>query len=203
MPQQRKAGMAVDPSGGPVVDPTANVIALNEASTKRLDDLRDAEGRRVTESLTFLQELGNLRATHAREMRDLETRRLDAVRQVDVAAANTERERTVSSINALAAQTRLDAENHRTALDRAVSTISERVAALEKSSYMGAGKETFSDPMMAQLMSKMNALLSNQAAGIGKTEGGEASRATTRANISMMIGALALLGSLIFNLLKR
>lgn len=43
------------------IDPTANVLALVQASVKRLDDLREAETRRVNEQL-------DLRARHAREM---------------------------------------------------------------------------------------------------------------------------------------
>jgi hypothetical protein len=45
------AGQGVDAQGGPVVDPTANVIALNEAANRRQDDLRAALEQRFGDTV--------------------------------------------------------------------------------------------------------------------------------------------------------
>jgi len=51
--QQNKvsgAGVAVDSYGGPVIDPTENVLALVDAESKYQNDMREAETRRVNEA---------------------------------------------------------------------------------------------------------------------------------------------------------
>jgi DNA-binding helix-hairpin-helix protein with protein kinase domain len=56
MPENRPSGLGVDSSGHPVIDPTANVQALSEASNKRQDDMRDALARRVDAEIATLKE---------------------------------------------------------------------------------------------------------------------------------------------------
>jgi hypothetical protein len=58
-------GLGVDRAGQPVVDPTANVQALSEASNKRQDDMRQAEiGRIENELRAFKEYLKDLMAAH-------------------------------------------------------------------------------------------------------------------------------------------
>jgi hypothetical protein len=52
-----------------------------------------------------------------------------------------------------------------------VAGITERIAALEKSSYEGIGKGRVADPMMAEFMADMKSLLRQQSSSSGKTEG--------------------------------
>jgi 7-cyano-7-deazaguanine synthase in queuosine biosynthesis len=86
-------------------------------------------------------------------MRRLESARLDAIRQVDVAARTTEAERALQAIQALAATTATNADNLRNALTSTATTIAtqlastvegltKRIAALEMTSYKGEGKDT-------------------------------------------------------------
>lgn len=48
-------GLGVDRYGLPVIDPTANVQALSEASNKRQDDLRHADIKRIDEQLAAMK----------------------------------------------------------------------------------------------------------------------------------------------------
>jgi len=48
--QKGVPGIPVDSGGGPTVDPTANVIALNEASTKRIDDIAELREKHAPRS---------------------------------------------------------------------------------------------------------------------------------------------------------
>lgn len=162
-------GLGVDYFGGPVVDPTENVIALTEAANKRQDDLRELNNKLFDCKADCLETVSNIRADHAKELRmqevrwseelekrakeirESESNRLNAIRQVDVLAVNTAADRAAAAIQALAATTTANAENLRNALNSTATTIAtqtsntvqqitERLAALEKSSYEGKGK---------------------------------------------------------------
>ncbi len=181
-PSSTQGGPAVDAQGVPAIDPTENVKALTEAANLRQDDLRDLNNRRIDAELAHLHFVSDLRATHMKEIRELESRRLDAIRQVDVTAVKTEADRALAAIQALAATTATNAENLRTALQNTAQTIAkqtsdtvqqitERIAALEKSSYEGAGKQAVADPMMAELVTTMKSLREGRATDAGKSEG--------------------------------
>jgi hypothetical protein len=151
-------GIGIDAEGYPVIDPTENVRELFEAGATRQDDLRLAERRLQEEKIERLeaefravQREVQIRADHQRDLDALESKRLDAVRSVDQLAAKTEADRAAAAVTALATQASTTAETLRSAvntsatnlatqLDRTVSAIVERIAALEKSSYTGAGK---------------------------------------------------------------
>jgi hypothetical protein len=152
------SGIGVDWEGHPVIDPTENVRELFEAGATRQDDLRLAERRlqeekiqRLESEFRAVQREVRIRADHQRDLDALESKRLDAVRSVDQLAAKTEADRAAAAVTALATQASTTAETLRSAvntsatnlatqLDRTVSAIVERIAALEKSSYTGAGK---------------------------------------------------------------
>ena len=160
MSGERPTGLGVDATGGPVVDPTANVIALNEAGHKRQDDLRelnnkwlDAEIRVITARVQGVEDMALLRAGYEDKIRNLESDRLDKIRQVDVLAGNTAAERQLVAIQTLATQTANERETLRNLVVSTAATIAaqnsetvaqqnSRIAQLEKSSYEGAGKGT-------------------------------------------------------------
>ena len=204
-------GLGVDSAGGPVVDPTANVLQLVEAANKRQDDLRTAQNELIQEKNRATKELmdvhaahqaevARLRAEHIKELGAMESNRLNAIRQVDVTAVRTEADRSLSAIQTLAAQTATNAETLRTALvntattiaastSATVSALQERIAALEKSSYEGVGKQRVADPMMAALFDKVNAIHLNSAEKTGKTEG-------ISTSWGILLGVIAVLGGL-------
>jgi hypothetical protein len=144
--------------GGFVEDPTENVKALQLASTQRQDDLRqlnneriNAEIRTLAVQVEGLEKRMILRAEHAKEVRQLETERVNAIRQVDVLAQNTAAERALVAIQTLASQTTAERETLRNLVTTSATTlaaqnaqdlarINEAISALQKSSYEGAGK---------------------------------------------------------------
>lgn len=148
-------------SGGELtIDPTENVKALQLASAERQDDLRelndrriDAEIRVLAVQLEGLEKRMMLRAEHAKEIRLLETERVDAIRRVDVLAGNTAADRALVAIQTLATQTTAERETLRNLVTTTASTIAtqnaadlarinEAISALQKTSYEGAGKGT-------------------------------------------------------------
>jgi hypothetical protein len=129
-----------------IIDPTLNVIALVTATIKRIDDLREAESKRVNELL-------QVRDQHYEDLRIAETRRVDAVRATDVAAVAVANERAVQQAQTLATSV---ATSHDAVLLR-ISTMQEvnakqitqlgqqltdRISSLEKNQYVKAGSST-------------------------------------------------------------
>lgn len=171
MDSEQRTGMAVDVTGGPVVDPSENVKALNEAGHKRQDDLREmhnryleAEIRRLEETVKRVEKIADLRADHSREIgmvhqshdreiHKMEQEKLAAFRASDEAARITEAERTLAAVQLVARAAETTANDIRTVLNTTASTLASanaardleynnRISALEKSSYEGAGKGT-------------------------------------------------------------
>lgn len=160
MKTEPQPGIGVDAFGGQTVDPTKNVLDLTAAAERRADDLRllndrriDAEIRVLAVQMEGLERRSILRAEHASEIRQLETQRINAIRQVDVLAGNTAADRALIAIQTLATQTTAERETLRSLVTSSASTlaaqnaadlarINEAISALQKSSYEGAGKGT-------------------------------------------------------------
>ena len=124
-------------------DPTENVLKLVDAAVTRLDDLRDAESRRVNEQLA-------LRASYDEKLREAEAKRIDAIRAVDVNAVAVASARADNTATVLANQVSTSAENLRalvastasanaTTLSQITTTLTDRLALLEKSQYEKSG----------------------------------------------------------------
>jgi hypothetical protein len=184
--RRQVSGLGVDVFGDPAFDPSENVKALNEAANQRQDDLRAAhnnlmaaEVRRLDAEAGHLKEIADIRERHAKEIRAAETERLNSIRQVDVTAVRTEADRALAAIQTLAATTATNAENLRNALNATAATIAkstsdtvqqitERIAALEKSSYEGVGKQRLADPQMAELLLKVETMRGTNQGGVDR-----------------------------------
>jgi len=219
MSESLKPGLAVDKSGGPVVDPTANVIALNEAANKRQDDLRDLTNRFHDEQIKRLEgivelraKIAEMRAEHAKEIRTLESDRLDKIRQVDVQAATLAADRALIAIQTLDRTTQAAAETLRSMVADTAATVAtqtaataaqqnERIAALEKSSYTGLGKQAVADPQMAELVAAVNKLMVTSSMNAGKSEGLSMGAAVLLGIVSLA-GALIGIGGALYGVLK-
>jgi hypothetical protein len=105
----------VDSFGGPVTDPTPNVLDLVRAETKRQDDLRDADRRLMDERYAHVNEMALLRAAASRDSREQEAARIDAIRAVDVGAVQRAAEVQLAQASTLAAQVVTSAETLRAA----------------------------------------------------------------------------------------
>jgi len=213
--RQGVSGMGVDAHGGPVIDPTKNVLDLVEAAVKRLDDMTILRGQLVEEKILRLEReqallvtMATLRAEHQKDLDTLEAKRLDAVRSVDQLAVKTEADRSAAAITALANAAATTAETLRSAvntsatnlatqLTNTVNAITERIAALEKSSYTGQGKQAVVDPQLAEMLAEMRAMSAQAAAGGGKSAGINAAWVVMLGAVSLIVGLITI-GSFVF-----
>ncbi len=162
MAKDDRPGLTVDASGNPAIDPTANVLETVAREVRRLDDLREASERRVSDlvqvhseidrqTATHLAETASMRADYEEKLRDAERGRIDAIRALDV--SNVERAQAVSQAQAatLAAQVATSAETLRaqveatraqtaTALEQALQPIKTDVADLRRVQYEQQGQ---------------------------------------------------------------
>jgi hypothetical protein len=200
------AGQGIDVYGGAVVDPTENVQALSNAISKRQDDLRLYSERLVMGEISHVKHMSELRSAHSKELRIAEANRLDSIRQVDVTAVRTEANRALEAIQTLAATTARDAETLRTALVNTATTIAtstantfaglaERVAALEKSSYEGQGKQAVVDPQIVELITEMRRSVASRNTNAGERQGISLSWA-------VMLAVAGLAGGLLMSYLR-
>jgi cobalamin biosynthesis Mg chelatase CobN len=166
--RQGNPGLGVDAQGNPVVDPTQNVLNLVAAAIQRQDDLRAAESRHV-------REIAGLRAEYAMELRDAETQRINAIRQVDVEAVQRAAEVQATQATALAKQVTDAAEANRaavaaaaaassTALAAALEPIQKDIQELRKAQYEAAGVKAQTTDTTTS--SRSNVLIGVAAAGV-------------------------------------
>jgi hypothetical protein len=140
------------PTGQPVIDPTANVLALVEAAVKRLDDLRAAEVTRINDVM-------ELRSYYDKKLNDAEAKRIDAIRAVDVAAVATASGEARAQANVLAGQVAATAETLRALVTATAAATDARIALLEKSQYQISGRGTGMSLSLSLLVSGVSLVL--------------------------------------------
>ena len=194
------AGIGVDSFGGAVVDPSVNVALLNEASSKRQDDLRDSFEKLMRTEMDSIkramdlhakadderhaasEKAAELRASHQKELDQKEAGRLDSMRDRDQIAAKTEVDRQAANMTALAVQQATTAETLRVQVASTaqaaearrsadVAESNKRLSALELALSANAGKQTVEDPRMERLAALVENLSRGSATGVGKSEG--------------------------------
>ena len=108
MTSSNNPGPGVDAQGRPVIDPTENVKALTEAAVNRLDDLRNTETQHSKDLISIItkniEEMAKLRADYDDRLRDAESKRIDAIRAVDVGAVQRAAEVSAAQAQTLAIQ---------------------------------------------------------------------------------------------------
>jgi hypothetical protein len=135
----------------PEIDPTANVIALVKALDRSYRQNRKSDRRFLNARLNHLSSEADLREGHARDLREAEAKRLDAIRQVDTQARDTAADRALTAIQTVATNVAETAETLRKsvaetaqALQKASSDIvaaqNSRITALEKTDAERSGK---------------------------------------------------------------
>lgn len=140
------SGPAVDKAGNAAVDPTKNVLDLVSAAIARQDDLRD-----VTEKYT--EKIASLRSYYDDKLREAESKRIDAIRAVDVGNVQRAAEVQATQAATLAAQVTASAEALRTqviaastaatiALNAALDPIQKRIDDLTRAQYEAQGQKT-------------------------------------------------------------
>jgi hypothetical protein len=193
---RRPTGIGVDSAGSPVIDPTANVIALVEAESKRLDEARMAESKRVDEQMA-------LRADYDEKLRQAEAKRIDAIRAVDVNAVAVASQRAADQASVLANQVVQSAEALRTLVastaatvaqsqQQLANTLSARLTTLEQAQYEGKGKQSFQDPTIAALAENVRKLVEVNATTSGARGASASTVAYVIAGISLLVTIAAL-----------
>lgn len=191
-------GVGVDAGGGAVIDPTANVIALVEAETKRQDDLRASAKELSDTKHAHQQEIGALRETYQEKIQRAEAGRLDSIRQVDreevaktAVAANTAimtlAKQTTDLQQTLAKQVTDTAAAQEARYSAQYSDTNKRLSALELASSEGKGKQTLSDPQMAEVLAEVKILREARTSATGHQTGG----ADTWKWVALLIGVIA------------
>ena len=177
-PHLRPSGIPVDSSGGPTIDPTKNVLDLVSAATERLDDLREANDKLTMAELTCLRREMNLRAEHAkeigalhREMRVLESDRVDKIRANDNLNASIATDRANEAIKTLAIQAQNTASGLATQLTNTFAEFNKRLSQVELSMSAGAGRQAIADPLTAQDREDLRTLRGQQAGSSGHSSG--------------------------------
>lgn len=215
---RERPGVGVDSSGSSVVDPTANVVALSEASSARQDDLRIESSRRIDAAISHSSEISllrseytdkiatlrtaqadrisELRSIHQKEMDSAESQRLDSIRSVDIQAAAATATQILTAVQTLAGSTGTMAENLRASTASTISEVNKRLSQLEQSSYEGMGKQKVADPQMQRMADLVEKMASTQAGTAGKSSGIDASWA----KIFAIISAICAVGYLVMTL---
>jgi hypothetical protein len=201
MPERKidKPGIATDAGGGPVIDPTANVIALNEAANKRQDDLREANNRWIRAELKNQKLLLRIQAHHAKDLAEKESARLDSIRQVDEVtktaaqaqnslAISTLAKQTTDIATTLSTQVQTTAQAAEARRQADTAEITKRVSALELALSASVGKSTVADPALAELASAVKALLSKESVRTGFDAGKAAAIAAAAAAVAAVGG---------------
>ena len=208
-----RRGLGVDHLGGPVIDPTANVLALVEAANRRQDDLREMNNARIDAELRNQETIADLRAKHQEAIDALEAKRLDAVRNVDQITAKTEADRAATAVTALATAGNTTATVLRATVDTraqelatqfasTVGQLTERIAALEKSSYTGQGKQAVVDPQVTEMLVEMRALRAQQASRGGEDTGRKGTQDQIKSLVALGFTAVLLMIALATFFLK-
>lgn len=131
-------------------DPTYNVLQLVNAAVKRLDDLSTERSERTKEIFSLHKEILNLHVMYGEKLSVAESKRIDAIRAVDVGAVAIASERATQQATVLANQVAASAETLRTLVATTAGTVAaqlqsvsnqlaDRIALLEKSQYETKG----------------------------------------------------------------
>lgn len=171
-------GSAADAHSSQVYDPSKNVLDLVSAAVVRIDDLSDLRDQLLDQKILRMErewinqeKIAVLRADHNKEIRHMESDRVDKIRSVDVANAAATAAQLLSAVTTLATTAQATAETLRNQVaataaavasqtERVVNPIIERLALLEKSSNFGQGRAELANPALTEAIIEMKKLSS-------------------------------------------
>jgi hypothetical protein len=122
-------GAGIDMYGGPVIDPTKNVLDTLDAATSRLDDLRTVHVLRLQDAIAHVREMQMIQAQHQTEIGNLRAEHLKEMNAAATAALAASAAQAQTAIQALAQTSAVTA-----------TRVDERLGSVEKSLNIGAGK---------------------------------------------------------------
>ena len=160
-----KAGLGVDSDGGPVIDPTENVIALVKAEARAAAMFRKADRKYNDAMFTHLKEIGILRATNAETLRIGDLDRLSKTREVDVLAGSASAATLATAVQTLANTSDRNAETLRNTLNATAATMAKQT------SDQAAVLSSQTDSLVKDINNRIAELQKSQYQGVGKNEG--------------------------------
>jgi hypothetical protein len=183
-------------------DPTKNVLELVAESSRRTDDLRISESHRIDDIM-------RLHVEFSEKLSLAESKRIDALRAVDVSAVALANERAITQASVLANQVASSADALRALVSQTATVMAQqtqnlttqftdRLLSLEKSQYENKGKSGLVDPMLSEMVTEIRALRDAKAVSQGTVSGISSSWAILLA----VIGLAALLLGLYNNFTK-
>jgi len=185
----RRAPSIYDYSTGQAIkDPTQNVIDSLNAAIQRVDDIMAIENRSIreviNEKIKRITDVVALRAEHAQALTLAESKRIDAIRIVDVNAVSIANERAAAQATLLQNQVSTSAETLRALVATTATTvaaqlaqttaqITDRLSVLERAQYEFKGSSSVADPAtslaLAQMAAAIKDLSTSAAKDLGKT----------------------------------
>jgi hypothetical protein len=199
-------GLGVDAEGGPVVDPSKNVLDLVRAEAQRQDSLRAAAELLARERQDFVRREMEIRqAYNQREMevredfrkriavlraehweKDLasEARRTDALRELDRSEVRTANDRHQAAVDTLAKTTAAMAETLRTGAENTAKNLAAQAEVIRR-----------------ELDARITAVERVQAAGAGRGEGSKSNLALISSILAIIV-MLITLGTFVFVTLR-
>jgi DNA anti-recombination protein RmuC len=164
---KRQSGVAVDASGGPVVDPTKNVEDLVRALEAKLSELRETDGRYFDlrfatqeTSNSFAREAESKFQNFARDaeakfsssLTAAETRRIDQLAETRQEFQNTIRDMLAESV-------RTTSSLVSTQLVQIQATFDARVTKLEQAQLTQAGRSSVADPALESALMRLSSTI--------------------------------------------
>ena len=205
MTGRKATGLGVDATGAPVIDPTANVIALVQANKEAADTLRAMHDRlimaeigTVRETVKWIEKLSEVHQDHDYALHRAEAGRLDALRQNDREDVKVLAAQTTAKAEALQTQVSTTADTLAKTFAANLAEQNKRLSAIERQQAEGMGKATVESPMMAELVAETRALR----VAMAGTGGEKAGRVSQQQLITWVLGIIVTL-LLIANYLKR
>jgi hypothetical protein len=222
-------GPATNRLNEPVRDPTENVRELVLAEAKYQSAMREMSDKQLKEVLDrdrqYTEKMLDMRADFARtqfererehnqEVRTMESSRIDAIRQVDVAAGQQAAIVQATTATTLAGQVAAAAEAMRTAnaaatasftqaLATAVAPLNEAIADLRRAQYEAQGQkaQVVETRSAAEDLRPMFDQLQQLIVAQATTGGGQQQRTESRLNLGAVLGGVSVLLVLIFGVL--
>jgi hypothetical protein len=146
------AGIGVDALGGPVIDPTENVLALVDVQTIHQNEMRVAEsqyqnGMREAE-VRRLSDLASLKERYDKQISDILTIQVKTTSELISTQLDKVTNSLSSQINTAAAQNA-----------SLMGTLSDRIGKLEQSKWEVAGRTSVQDPATAATLVQISSVL--------------------------------------------
>lgn len=174
-------------------DPTYNVSELVNTAVQRLDDLAEVRYNCIKDEIKLNKEIMNLHITYNEKLRAsdeklslAESKRIDAIRAVDVGAVAIDSEKQKAQATVLANQLTTSADTLRTQQQQQFAQLSDRISSIDKALSEGIGKGRVTDPIMEKLLLKVETLVDSRSTSTGKSAG-----------ISMVTGLLITIGFMV------